>query len=275
MARRVLLFVGAATVATLIALVAWTLFNNAAARSLGSDMDAYWEAALRLRNGDALYRPGNATDSDLFRYAPWFAVAWIPLTYLPKDAVLIAWMSLCLGAAIASVAPLAREGLAGWAALIFLLPIQLDGAAFGNVQPLLVLMLLWGVPRRSGPIWIALGASLKGTPLVLAVVYAGRGEWKRAALTVAITATLVAPMLLFDLSGYSTEVGSGQLSLTQWSPLTWASVTLAAVAVTFRLAKTRYAWLAGSVAMFLALPRSFLYQVGFVIVGLARDRRPR
>ena len=265
---------GAATVATLIALAAWTLFNNAASRSLGSDMDAYWEAALRLRNGEELYRPGSATDSDLYRYAPWFAVAWIPLTYLPKDAVLLAWMTLCLGAAIASVVPLAREGLAGWAALVFLLPFQLDGAAFGNVQPLMVLMLLWGASRRSGPLWIALAASLKGAPLVLAAVYAGRGEWKRAAVAVGITAVLVAPMLLFDLSGYSTEVGTGQLSLTQWSPLIWAAVTVAAIAVTYRLASTRYAWLAGSVAMFIALPRSFLYQISFVLVGLARDRRP-
>jgi hypothetical protein len=275
MGRRALLVIGAATVATLIALVAWTLFNNAASRSLGSDMDAYWEAALRLRSGEALYRPGDPTDSDLYRYAPWFAVAWIPLTYLPKDAVLFLWMGLCLGAAIASVAPLSREGLAGWASLIFLLPIQLDGAAFGNVQPLLVLLLLWGAPRRSGPLWIALGASLKGAPLVLAAVYAGRGEWKRAGIAVGITAVLVAPMLLFDLSGYSTEVGSGQLSLTQWSPLIWVAVTTAAIAGTYRLAGTRYGWLAGSVAMFLALPRSFLYQIGFVIVGLARDRRAR
>lgn len=273
--RRLLLFAGAAVVATLIALAAWTIFNNAAARSTGSDMDAYWEAAIRLRNGEPLYRPGNPTDSDLYRYAPWFAAAWIPLTLLPKEVVLLGWMSLCLGAAIASVAPLAREGLAGWGALVFLLPFQLDGAAFGNVQPLLVLMLLWGAPRRSGPLWIALGASLKGAPLVLAVVYAGRGEWRRAAVTVGLTAALVAPMLLFDLSGYSTEVGSGQLSPMQWSPVVWVAVVLVATAATYRLARTRYAWLAGGVAMFFALPRSFLYQISFVIVGLARDRRYR
>ena len=273
MARRVLLYGGGAFVATLIALAAWTVFGNAASHSNGSDMDAYWEAALRLRNGEPLYRPGNETDSDLYRYAPWFAFAWIPLTYLPKDVVLIAWMSLLLAAAIASVAPLAREGITGWAALVFLLPFQLDGVAYGNVQPLLVLMLMWGVPKRSGPIWIAIGASLKGVPLVLATVYAGRGEWGRAAVALGMTAVLVAPMLLFDLSGYSTEVGSGQLSPMQWSPLIWAAVALVATAATFRLARTRYAWVAGSVATFLALPRSLLYEISFVLVGLARDRR--
>lgn len=274
MSRRALLLV-APIVATLIALAAWTEFGHAASLVNGSDMDAYWEAAERLRDGDPLYRPGVETDSDLYRYAPWFAAAWVPLTYLPKDAVLLGWMALCVAAALASVAPLAREGIAGWAALVFLLPFQLEGAAFGNVQPLLVLMLLWGAPRRSGPLWIALGASLKGAPLVLAAVYAGRGEWRRFFLTLALTAVLVVPILLFDLSGYSTEVGSGQLSPMQWSPVIWAVAALVAAGVTYRVANTRYAWLAGSVATMLALPRFLLYQISFVIVGLARDRTAR
>ena len=275
MSRRALVIVAAPVVATLIALAAWTEFNHAASLSTGSDMDAYWEAALRLREGEPLYRPGIETDSDLYRYAPWFAAAWVPLTFLPKEAVLLAWMTLCLTAAIGSVAPLAREGVAGWAALVFLLPFQLEGAAFGNVQPLLVLMLLWGAPRRSGPLWIAIGASLKGAPIVLATVYAGRGEWRRALLTVGLTALLVAPMLLFDLSGYSTEVGSGQLSPMQWSPAVWAAAALLSIAVTYRLASTRYAWLAASVATMFALPRFLLYQISFVAIGLARDRPPR
>lgn len=274
MSRRALAILAAPIVA-LIALAAWTEFNHAASLVSGSDMDAYWEAAERLRNGEALYRPGVETDSDLYRYAPWFAVAWIPLTYLPKDAVLLGWMTLCVAAAIGSVAPLAREGLAGWAALVFLLPFQLEGAAFGNVQPLLVLLLMWGAPRRSGPLWIAIGASLKGAPLVLAAVYAGRGEWRRVALTLALTAILVAPMLLFDLSGYSTEVGSGQMSPMQWSPVIWAAIALLAVLATYRVADTRFAWLVGSVATTLALPRFLLYQISFVIIGLARDRSRR
>ena len=41
------------------------------------------------------------------------------------------------------------------------LPFGLEVAAYGNFQPLLVLALLWGAPRRSGPLWVALAASLK------------------------------------------------------------------------------------------------------------------
>jgi Glycosyltransferase family 87 len=268
--RSPLAWAGIAVLAVLIGLAGWTELTHAASLSSGSDMDAYWNAALRLRHGQTLYAPGVSNASDLYRYAPWFAYAWIPLTYLPKGAVLAGWMVLCLGAAIASVAPLLRRGPAGWATLALLLPFQLEGAAFGNVQPILVLVLLWGVERRSGPLWVALGASLKAAPLVLAVVYAGRREWGRAAVSVGLTAVLVAPMLLFDLSGYSTAIGGGQMSLLTISPYLWVVAVAATLEAMWFLSRTRYAWVAGSVALMVALPRFLLYEIGFVLVGLAR-----
>jgi hypothetical protein len=165
-----------------------------------------------------------------------------------------------------------REGPAGWAELAFLLPFQLEGAAFGNVQPILVLALLWGAPRRSGPLWVALGASLKIVPTVLVLVYAGRGEWRRALLTLALTALLVGPMLLFDLSGYSTDIGAGQLSLLTVSPWLFGAVLVVALAATFLLARGRYAWAVGSLAMMLALPRFLIYEISFAVIGLVRER---
>ena len=49
----------------------------------------------------------------------------------------------------------------------------------------------------------------------------------------------------------------------------WVPIAGAAIAVTWVLARTRYAWLAGSVAVILALPRFIIYEIGFVLVGLA------
>lgn len=269
--RSPLVVAGVAVLAVLIGLVAWTELSHAVSLATGSDMDAYWNAALRVRDGEPLYRAGIATDSDLYRYAPWFAYAWVPLTFLPKDAVLISWMILCLGAAVVAVAPLLRYGPVGWAALAFLLPYGLEGAADGNVQPLLVLALLWGAPRRSGPIWVALAASLKLVPIVLVAVYAGRREWARAVWTLAITAALVLPALAFDLSGYSRDIGAGQLSLLTVSPLLFGAVAFVAVAAAYRWADTRWAWLLASLAMMLALPRFLLYEISFATVGLAED----
>lgn len=258
--------------AVLFALMAYALTTYALSRDAGVDVAAYWGAAERLRSGEPLYIGGAANASDLYRYAPWFAYAWIPLTYLPREAVTVAWVGLMIAAAVISTVPLIRHGLAGTAAFSLFAPIQLQAAVFGNVQPLLVLMLVWGVERRSGPLWIAIGASLKAVPLLLAVVYAGRGEWDRAGVAVAVTIALVAPAFLFDLSAYSTAPGGGQMSLTSVAHQLYLGVAVAAVVLTFvaARARSRYAWLMGGLAMVLGLPRLLDYEIGFLLPGLAR-----
>lgn len=262
-----------AGLAVLLALTSYALLTYALSREVGSDVSAYWEAAERLRTGGRLYAAGAANAPDLFRYAPWFAAAWIPLTFLPREAVTAGWVGLMLAAAMISLLPLFRRGPSGWAALTIFAPTQIEGAIYGNVQPLLVLMLLWGVERRSGPLWVALGSSLKAVPIVLAVVYAGRGDWRRAALALGLTVLLVAPAFVFDLSGYSIASGPRQESLAGISVFLFVPVAGAAVVATWVLARTRFAWLAGGLAMILTLPRYLDYQIGFLLVGFAR--RPR
>ena len=263
---------GAAALAVLVALASYALLTYAVSRGLGSDVSAYWEAAQRLRSGEPLYLAGAANAPDLYRYAPWFAAVWIPLTYLPRDAVTAGWIGLMFAAALISTLPLLRRGPAGWAAFAIFAPTQIEGAVFGNVQPLVVLVLLWGVERRAGPLWIALSASLKAVPLLLAIVYAGRGEWRRAALTMGLTALLVAPAFLFPLGGYSTDPGPRQTSLAGVSLLIFIPVAAAAIAATWILARTRFGWLAGGLAMILSLPRFLDYEIGFLLVGLSRRR---
>ncbi|MGH2456061.1 MAG: glycosyltransferase 87 family protein [Candidatus Limnocylindria bacterium] len=260
---------GVTFLAVLLALASYALTTYALSQQLGVDVAAYLGAAERLRDGEPLYLTGAANASERYRYAPWFAYAWIPFTGLDRDAVVAGWVGLMIAAAAASVLPLLRHGWTGAAAIAILGPLQLQGAIYGNVQPLLVLMLVWGAGRRSGPLWLALGASLKAVPLLLAVVYAGRGEWRRVALTLALTAVLVGPTFLFDLSGYSTDPGPSQMSLSAvWFPA-YVAVGLAAIVAAFVLARARFGWLAGGVAMIATLPRLLTYELGFVLVGLA------
>ncbi len=264
--------------AILIGLTSFALLTYALSRPVGVDVAAYWNAAERLREGQPLYVPGEPNASDLYRYAPWFAAAWIPLTYLPHDAVVAAWVGLMIAAALVSTVPLLWRGPAGWAAFAVFMPIQLQGAVFGNVQPLLVLMLMWAVERRSGPLWIAVGASLKATPLALALVYAGRGEWRRAGWAALFTAVLVVPMLLFDLSAYPTGPGPNQISLAGVSLLLFVPVALVSLIATYTMARTRFGWLAGAVAMLATTPRLLTYQAGYALVGLPFEllaMRPR
>lgn len=261
--------------ALLLALMAYALSTYALSREFGSDVAAYWEAAERIRAGEPLYLAGVANASDLYRYAPWFAYAWVPLTFLPREAVTAAWVGLMLAAAMASTLPLLRHGLTGAAAFAVFAPLQVQGAIFGNVQPLLVLMLLWGVERRNGPLWIAIGASLKAVPLLLALVYAGRGEWRRAGLAVSLTAVLVAPALLFDLSGYSTQPGPGNMSLISVSTFLYVAVAVVMACVAVIGAKSRYRWAGGALAMIAALPRFLTYEISFLLVGAAIRSRLR
>jgi hypothetical protein len=258
-------------IALLLALMAYALSTYALSRELGSDVAAYWGAAERVRAGEPLYVTGVANASDLYRYAPWFAYAWVPLSFLPRDLVTAGWVGLMLVAAIASTLPLLRHGLAGTAAFSLFAPLQVQGAIFGNVQPLLVLMLLWGVERRSGPVWIALGASLKAVPLLLALVYAGRGEWLRAGLALLLTAALVAPALLFDLSGYSTQAGPGNMSLVSVNSSLYVAVALGSLVLAFAAARSRSRWVAGALAMIAVLPRFLTYEISFLLVGAARE----
>jgi hypothetical protein len=259
-------------IALLFALTSYALWTYALRRDFGSDVAAYWGAAERIRAGGPLYVAGVANASDLYRYAPWFAYAWVPLTYLPRELVTAAWVGLMIVAAVASTAPLIRHGFAGTAAFALFAPLQVEGAVYGNVQPLLVLILMWGVERRSGPLWIAIGASLKAVPILLALVYAGRGEWLRAGLALLLTALLVAPAFLFDLSGYSTQPGPGNMSLISVTAVLYVIVALAMAGLAFVAARSPYRWVAGALAMLAALPRVLTYEISFLLVGAATAR---
>lgn len=227
------------------------------------DMNAYWDAAMRLRSGQELFAPTGIEASEVYRYSPWFAWLWVPVTYLPRIIANIGWSLILLGASFVAVWPLARHGsLLGVA---FFLPMLIGITAIGNVHPLLIAMLVLGIDRRSGPLWIAIAASLKIVPIILVVTYVGRREWMRAGLTLLLTALLAGPFLLYDLSNYVTDAGGAAL-LWQF-PIVYLVAVVAAVITALWLASTRFGWLASSLAVTLALPRFFLYDVLYLLLG--------
>lgn len=232
------------------------------------DAGAYWEAAMRLRDGEPLFpRLRDSEVSEIYRYAPWFAYAWIPLTYLPREIANVLWSAILMGSSLAALMPLAHSR--AWLLVALFAPILIGISAIGNVQPLIIAALVLGVERRSGPLWIALAASLKVVPLLLALTYVGRGEWRKAILTGILTAALVVPMLLFDLSNYPTDAGAAAGIIA--APVLYAIAVAAAILVSLRLAGTRYAWLASSAAATLAVPRLFVYDITFLMVAIPDD----
>jgi hypothetical protein len=229
-----------------------------------SDAEAYWNAAERIRNGEPLYPSiADPEASDVYRYAPWFAFAAVPFTFLPQWIAGVIWSAALIAASAISVAPLARERHVVAAA--FFGSVLLGISAIGNVQPLVVAALMLGLERRSGPLWIAAAASLKAVPIVFALVYLGRRQWWRFGLSLVLTVLLVAPVLLFDLRNYVTSPGAAGILIT-WPPI-YVAVGLGGAVAAIRLARGRFGWLAAAVTTVLAVPRFFVYDVTFLLPG--------
>jgi hypothetical protein len=261
----------AARLIVLAIVIGWSLAN--VIQRVGdwslTDMDAYWNAAVRLREGAPLYPPlTDAGAADVYRYSPWFAWAWLPLTYLPHALVSIAWSALLAAASVVTAGLIARRGSLTAIALGALIgSLMLWSTASGNVQPLLVALLAWGVERRSGPAWIGLAASLKIFPVLYALVYVGRREWSRAALAALVGGGLFAWTLAYDLSNYPRSVTDSPNPLLVISPVAYGAVILGGAAVTLVCARTRFGWLAAAVTVFLAAPRASLIDLSHAAVG--------
>lgn len=167
-----------------------------------TDGDAYWQAALRLRSDQPLYLANvDGLAFHRYFYAPWFAWAWIPLTLLPKVVVTTTWQLAMVICAVAACFP-ARRTWPGQMLVALTLPLLLVNAIGGNVQPALVAVLAYALPRRGGPWAVGLTASLKVLPLAYLGLYAWRREWKSAAIAVVTTAVLWAPALVYGLASY-------------------------------------------------------------------------
>ena len=243
------------------------------------DVDAYWQAALRLRTDQPLYLPGVDPDSyQVFRYTPWFAWLWVPLTYLPQTVVEWAWAAVLAVASVAVLAELARlRRPAAWALALIITPWLLSLVQVGNIQPLVVAMLGFGISRPSGPWWIGIAASLKGVPLVFGLVYLARREWLRLAASVAVTAILLAPTLLYDLSGYTTNPGRSFSLYYYVSPTAWfvAAAAASVLALVLAIRRSPYVWVAAAVAVMLLPPRTHVTYATFLVVGLLGGQRDR
>jgi hypothetical protein len=237
------------------------------------DVDAYWDAALRLRNGQPLYPEGMNPDYyRVFRYAPWFAWLWVPLTYLPQQLVEWAWGAILAVATLAIFYSLLRLRSAAAVALAMLIaPWLVSLVQVGNIQPLVVAALGFGMSRRSAPIWIGITASLKAVPILWVIVLLARRQWLAVVAAIAVAALLAGTFLLYDLDGYVTDPGASAFSLYYYvSPLAWAIGAVMSTAIALYLAWIRsdWVWPAVAVAVMLVAPRSHVTYATYLVVGL-------
>jgi hypothetical protein len=267
------LFVGAARIgATAIAIGIGAAMVWANAMSWGlEDWRTYLVAAERVASGGPVYE-WTAGPEYVYRYAPWFAYALVPFLVLPRWAADLVWSGLVVAGTVAAVVPLVRHRTWAATALAFLgAGLLLRVASTGNVNPILIGALVLGLQTRAGPIVVAAAASLKATPLLFAAVYLAERRWTAAGFAVALTLVLVAPMTWL---GYEITPGPSD-SLFGISPIAWLLFAIGALAILAALTVlgSRHVALAAGAAAYLALPRSFLYDIALVLPGV-RHRSP-
>lgn len=243
-------------------LTSWTILWNPA------DAGAYYDAALRLVRGDDLYIAMHPDAHEVYRYAPWFAYAWIPLTSLPRDLALHLWSLAMLGCSLVAVWPLLRRGTTASIALAGLLGAFLaETAMFGNAHPAVVALLVVAARHPWMPVAVGVAASVKLVPFLFILPWLRLKAWRNVVIATFVGVALWAHVLAFDLVDYETDPGTGLLSFYAISPVLWLALAAgASAAAGVAIARgSRWMWAAVALVMFLGPPRVALSYLSFLI----------
>lgn len=175
-----------------------------------ADARTYWSAPYHdPYTGPRLGLPG------AYLYSPAFLQAIAPLRMLPWEAFHAVWTLLAFGALVYLVGPI------GGALAITALPFVFRDILVGNIHLMLGAAIVIGM--RHPAAW-AFPILTKVTPGVGVAWFVGRGQWRKAATSVAVTLAVVlvsfviAPDLWFQwlerLRGDTATAGSAYLAIT-------------------------------------------------------------
>ena len=250
------------------------------------DADAYWHAAQRLRDGLPLYSAASGDETQIYRYAPWFAYAWVPLTYLSQANAYVIWRAILLVAAAAAIWPMLRRRTPASLTLALLIgSLLVSNLPAGNVTTLMAGGLVVTLRTRAGPLVVGLAASLKVFPLLLVAGFVAELRWRAAAAATAVAVLLWIHVLAFGLSSYPTSINGGSFyvggtSLYALAPVVWLAVAGAVLAIIGVLAFRRspWTWLVSGAAIPTVVPRVWLPDAAYLLPaaeGLAGARDAR
>lgn len=234
------------------------------------DMDVYWLAGERVRSGSPLYQVffNDPTSNSNYIYAPWFAWLFAVITLFPREVVDVTWfVALAVSSLVVLRSLLRSRSLAGTCLFLLVLPGCVMACAAGNVQLLIVVALMWGLERRSGPLWVAIAASLKFAPIAFVLIYVSRGEWQRAILSVLLATVFTAPILLYSVDTLRLSMIGGEMGLA-----VAAAVSIAA----FFAARWRPGWAPiAALSLTLLSPHFHLFNLSWAAPSAAIARGVR
>lgn len=241
-----------------------------------ADVRAYYDAGARLNAGLPLYeQPATTDDPGFYRYPPLLAIAFRPLANLPFETAALIWEAFLL---VLFAGTLVRLGLrnewtwivTGWLAA----PIAWS-LAVGQAQVAVTFLVALGSPWA-----IALAGHLKILPVIVAIFWVGRRDWRSLGVFVAWVAGFGLLSLALEPAGTIAFLGFTDLaqvgnvqnrSLYAVSPVLWAAFVVAFFAIAWRFAPSRAGWALAVAASVLVSPRLLMYQASTL---LAAGREP-
>lgn len=243
-----------------------------------ADARAYYDAAHRLNVGAPLY-PANADPdtAEFYRYPPLLAIVLRPFALLPYSLFALLWEAAIVVAFVATIRRLRSERRT-WLAL-GLLGIPVGWAiAVGQAQVLVTYLMAVGQPWA-----IAIGGQLKLFPVLVAVWWLGRRDWRAVGAFLGWTLILVLAQVVLEPTGsraFLATLGPEQIGQARnvspyvISPILWAALAGAGAITAVLLAPTRWGWLAAVALATLASPRLLVYMFMSLLAGLRASEPP-
>ncbi len=244
-----------------------------------ADVRAYYDAGARLNAGLPLYvQTATTDDPGFYRYPPLLAIAFRPLALLPYESAALIWEAFLI---VLFAGTHVRLGLrkrwtwivSGWLAA----PIAWS-LAVGQAQVAVTFLVALGSPWA-----IAVAGNLKILPVVVAVYWLGRRDWRALGWFVAwmvgllVVSFVLEPAATIAFVGFSDlgQVGNVEnRSLYAISPLLWVAFVIGLLALALRFAPTKAGWSLAVAASVLISPRLLLYQLSTLQAAVGAPDQP-
>jgi hypothetical protein len=248
-----------------------------------ADAHAYYEAAVRLNQGQPLYPPNlNPNENHIYLYPPLLAMVLRPLALLPYEAFALIWELVVVASFVWLLQHLGVRRRSTWIAVGLLgVPI---GWALTIAQAHIPMTLLMAMGQ---PWSIALAANLKLFPALIALYWLGKRDWESLLAFLVWSALLIAAQVVLDANdtfAFVKAVGFDQtgdpgvlrnFSIYTISPIAWVGLLLAGCLAILASARTRWGWAVAVTVATLSPPRLLTYMLTSLLAGVRRPREAR
>jgi hypothetical protein len=231
-----------------------------------ADVRAYYDAGARLNAGLPLYvQTATTDDPGFYRYPPLLAIAFRPLALLPYETAALIWEAFLIALFVGTLVRLGLRNPWTWIVTGWLAAPIAWSLAIGQAQVAVTFLVALGSPWA-----IALAGQLKILPIVVAIYWIGRRDWRAVGSVVAWLVGLSVLSFVLEPAGTIAFVGFSDLgqvgnvqnrSLYALSPLLWGVFVVVVLGLALRFAPGRAGWALAVGASVLVSPRLLMYQL--------------